>query len=143
MPWAVTSLGVVARAAGVPSGLVLATLALPGFAPELDHVVRLRDEAAALLAEAEVSDAALRVPEVGEWVPAESVPAATLELLRRQGLVDERVTERSRKRRVLVALRPPDAALAGARAANQRAALDLLLELGSADSAAALARTPT
>lgn len=140
MPWAVTSLGVVARAAGVPSGLVLATLALPGFAPELDHVVRLRDEAAALLAEAEVSDAALRVPEVGEWVPAESVPAATLELLRRQGLVDERVTERSRKRRVLVALRPPDAALAGARAANQRAALDLLLELGSADSAAALAR---
>ncbi len=139
-PWAVTALGVVARASGVPSGLVLATLTPPGFAPELDHLARLRDEAAGLLAEPDVAGSLAGAPAIGEWVPAESVPAATLELLRRQGLVDERVAERPRLRRVLVPVRGPDAALAGARSGNQRAALELLLELGSADSAAALAR---
>lgn len=140
MPWAVASLGVVARTAGVPAGLVLATLALPGFAPALEHLVRLRDEAAGLLAEAGLADGASGAPRPGEWVAAESVPAASLELLRRQGLVDERAVERSRMRRVLVPLREPDDDLTGARGANQKAALELLLELGSAESAAALAR---
>lgn len=135
-PWALTAVDVVARSSGLPSGLVLATLALPGLAPELAHVVRIHPEAAELLAEEGVA-AQL---ELGEWVAAETVPAAVLELLRRQGLVDERVSERQRTRRVLVPVSAPDAALAAKRSSNQRAALELLLELGSADSAAALAR---
>lgn len=135
-PWALTAIDVVARTSGLPSGLVLATLALPGFAPDLEHVVRAHPEAAELLVEEGMSG----LPELGEWLPADAVPASVLDLLRRQGLVDERVAERLRTRRVLVPVAAPDAGLAAKRSANQRAALELLHEVGSAESAAALAR---
>ena len=122
----------VARGSGVPPGLVLATLGVPGLGLELAHEVRLHETPAARELFGGV--------EPGAWVPAERVGAKELEHLRSQGLVDEAVRVVRPTRRVLVPLRGPDDGLEGARLSNQRAALGRLLELGEAESAAALAR---
>jgi primosomal protein N' len=122
----------IARGTGLPQGLVLATLGVPGVNPELTHEVMLHASPAA---EELFGD----LP-VGEWFPAERVDARELEHLRAQGLVDEAVRVVRPTRRVLVPLRRADDDLAGQRQANQRAALVRLLELGEAESAAALAR---
>ncbi len=146
-PWAARAIDSVARSSGVPAGLVLATLALPGLAPDLDHQVRLHQDAPELLGAEVASDPTLAgaAPtggwaRPGEWMPADDVPAAALDVLRKQGLVDERLAERARTKRVLVPLHAADQGLSGKRADNQRAALALLWEVGFADSAAALAR---
>lgn len=122
----------IARGTGLPQGLVLATLGVPGVNPELTHEVMLHASPAA---EELFGD----LP-VGEWFPAERVDARELEHLRAQGLVDEAVRVVRPTRRVLVPLRRADDDLAGQRQANQRGALVRLLELGEAESAAALAR---
>lgn len=123
-----------AREHGVPEGLVLASAAPPGLHPELDHRVRVHPEAREI-----VQEAARSVP-IDAWIDAAGLPAETLELLRRQGLVDERALPVLPKRRVLVPLRPPDEGLDGARREAQRVALARLHDVERADSAAALAR---
>ncbi len=121
----------IARGAGVPSGLVLATLGVPGLNPELEHDVLLRPETGADL---------LGDLPAGEWLPAERVDAKLLEMLRSQGLLDEAVRVRRQTRRVLVPVKPPDDRLEGPRSINQRLALERLWELEEAESAAYLAR---
>ncbi len=122
----------VARATGVPQGLVLATLGVPGLAVDLAHEVKLHGSPAA----AELFGDAR--PDV--WLPADRVGARELEQLRSQGLVDEAVRVVRPTRRVLVPRRPPDEGLEGKRQENQRRALERLHELGEAESATALAR---
>lgn len=133
-PDALAAIARLARAHGVPEGLVLASAAPPGLHPDLDHRVRVHPEAGDIVAGSEQ-----RV-KVDTWLDAAVVPAETLELLRRQGLVDERALPVMAKRRVLVPLRPADGGLDGARREAQRVALALLQGLEHADSAAALAR---
>ncbi len=127
----------VARNSGVPAGLVLATLNPPGLQQELDHEVRLPREGEGLLRA--LGHEPPREAADGAWFAAALVPAKALEELRRQGLVDERAHPSVLMRRVLVPARPPDDDLEGARRLAQRMALERLLELGEADSAAALA----
>ena len=122
----------VARATGVPAGLVLATLGVPGLTPELAHEVRLHEAPAAAELFGELP--------TGRWLPGERLGAKELDVLRAQGLVDEAVRVVRHTRRVLVPRRRADADLDGERRANQRRALERLHALGEADSAAALAR---
>lgn len=122
----------IARGTGLPQGLVLATLGVPGLGLELTHEVRLHETPAA--------DELFGDLEPGAWLPAERVGAKELDHLRSQGLVDEAVRVVRPTRRVLVPRRRPDEGLDGQRQASQRAALGRLLELGEAESAAALAR---
>ena len=121
----------IARGAGVPAGLVLATLGVPGLNPELVHDVLVRGSTGAELLGDLPRD---------EWLPAERVEAKALELLRTQGLLDEAVRIKRQTRRVLVPSRQPDDGLEGPRSINQRLALERLWELEEAESAAALAR---
>ncbi len=130
-PGQVKGVDSIARGAGVPAGLVLATLGVPGLNPDLEHEVNLRPEAGPELRGG--------LP-VGEWLPAERVEARLLDMLRAQGLVDEAVRVRRPSRTVLVPRRQPDDGLEGPRSINQRLALERLWELEEADSAAALAR---
>jgi len=133
----------IARGAGAPAGLVLATLGLPGLAQELEHEVRLQGGAPIKGPPAEIEELLSHLPQAargGDWVGAPEVEGKALELLRRQGLVDERVRVRVKTKRALVPLRPPDDALEGPRRINQRLALERLHELEQVDSAAALAR---
>lgn len=133
---ALQAIGRMARASGVPSGTVLATLNPPGLNPELAHKVRIRPEAEGALAERAEGER----PPVDRWLAAASLEAPLLEFLRQQGLIDERAEERPRTRRMLVPLRGVDDGLGGARRERQRTALELLVELGSIESAAQLAR---
>ena len=135
-PAALQALGRMARAVGVPPGLVLATLNPPGLHPELAHGVRLRAEAAGVLEEVAPGES---LP-LERWLDAAAVPGKALEFLRQQGLVDERGVERPRVRRALVPLGEPVEGLEGARREPQRRALERLLELGSVESGAELAR---
>lgn len=123
-----------ARAYGVPEGAVLAAASPPGLHPDLEHRVRVHPEAAEM-----VRDAAPDAP-LDRWGDAATLSATLLELLRRQGLVDERARPIVPTRRVLVPARQPDDDLRGACREAQRAALEHLLAVERADSAAALAR---
>lgn len=136
-PGALSALRRIARAAGVPVGTVLATLNPPGFHPDLVHEVRLRGAAASLLTD--VGSAEDPLP-LETWLDAARLPGKALELLRQQGLVDERGTERPKLQRMLVPLEPSDERLAGARRAAQRQALEQLTAVGSVSSGAQLAR---
>src|SRR5690606_14139489 len=77
----------IARGAGVPSGLVLATLAVPGLSPELLHEVRIPAEHAAQLPD----DGLFSGLAADRWLAAETIDAKRLEMFRSQGLLDERV----------------------------------------------------
>lgn len=123
----------IARGAGVPAGLVLLSLAVPGLSPELLHEVHVSsdlDDAGGLFKDFTS----------GEWAAAGSLDAKRLELFRSQGMLDERVRVIPRTTRVVRALREPDDGLEGARSINQRLALERLIELGEIESGAALAR---
>ena len=152
-PWisAATLQGIaaIARGVGASEGQVIATLGLPGLALELEHDVRLADAVAAGSERSpgpESSAVHELLPDLpegargGAWVPAGEVDGKVLDLFRRQGLLDERVRETVRTRRVLVPVREPDDDLEGPRRINQRLALERLFELEEAESAAALAR---
>lgn len=128
-PGAVAALLRIARYAAVPAGVALATLAPWAFRDTLRHQVRA-------LPGAPVPDL---VADAG-WQSADEVPSERLAWLREQGLVEERVTRVERTVRVLVPLSSPGEDLAGARRANQRAALQRLWDAEWADSAMALAR---
>ena len=122
----------IARGAGVPAGLVLLSLAVPGLSPELSHEVHVSSD---------LKDAGGLFDGVsGEWADAASLDAKRLELLRSQGLLDERVRVVHRTTRVVRPVREPDDGLEGARSINQRLALERLIELGEVESGAALAR---
>src|SRR5690606_34423435 len=126
----------IARGAGVPAGLVLASLSVPGLTPELQHEVRL------------AADSLVQDPDGvlfsglagGAWLAAEALDAKRLQLFRSQGLLDERVRVVPRFERVVKPLREPDDGREGPRRINQRLALERLIELGESDSGAALAR---
>lgn len=126
----------IARGAGVPSGLVLATLAVPGLSPELLHEVRIPAEHAAQLPD----DGLFSGLAADRWLAAETIDAKRLEMFRSQGLLDERVRIVPRYVRVVRPLREPDDDLEGPRRLNQRLALERLIELGECESAAELAR---
>lgn len=134
---ALAALQNMARAAGVPPGTVLSTLNPPGFQIDLLHEVRLRPGAADLLADRSAAEQGLPLD---TWLPAEQVPVQLLDLLRQQGLADERASEQPRLQRMLVPLRQPDDDLEGARREPQRKALAYLTDVGSYPSAAQLAR---
>ncbi len=109
-----------------PAGVVLAGLALSSLRAELEHRVRELDAAGA---------------PPGAWEPASRLEPERTELLREQGLLDERVRPAVPTRRVLtMGDAPGAAALQGAQRARQRAALAWLAQHGEADSGAALAR---
>lgn len=129
-------LDAIARGAGVPAGLVLASLSVPGLATELLHEVRPLAGAVP----GELAEELFGGLDSGDWLAAEGVDAKRLELLRSQGLLDERVREVPRYVRVVRALREPDDGLEGPRRINQRLALERLIEVGESESAAALAR---
>ena len=133
----------IARGAGAPAGLVLATLGLPGLAQELEHEVRLHGGGQPEGSSVDLGDLVSNLPpaaRAGEWVAAAEVEGKALELLRRQGLVDERARVTVKTTRVLVPLQEPDDELEGPRRINQRLALERLFELEQVESAAALAR---
>ncbi len=127
---AVDALKRIARYAAAPTGVVLAGLAPTGFHQALRWEVRAA-QGAGLLAAGLSAD---------EWTDAAAVNVELLELLRSQGLLDERVEAELRTVRVVVPRALADEALEGARRANQRAALEHLWSVEQADSAAALAR---
>ncbi len=111
----------------VPLGMVLKDLLPTGLSAELRHEVR-----AHMILAGEPLDTV--------WTDAVHVPLARLELYRRQGALEERVSPIPKRVSCLVPLKEGDAALDGAPRANQRRALAHLWDLGSAESAAALAR---
>lgn len=127
---AVDALRRIARYAAAPMGVVLASLAPAGFHEPLRWLVRATAGAGTL--------AQSLVPE--GWTDAVAVPAEELELLRGQGLIDERVERVTPTVRVLVPTRQADSALDGAQRANQRVALARLWDLERVASAAELAR---
>lgn len=110
-----------------PLGLLLATLLPTGLSDALEHEIRP-------LAGADVPDL------TANWQPAASLPGTTLDLYRRQGLLEERVRVVEATQRVLRAIKGADDAISGARQANQRQALEVLWSFDWVDSAAALAR---
>lgn len=139
-PAAIRAIDRMARSAGVPAGLVLATLNPPGLRQELIHSVRVRSGGGELAAELlHLLVGATPLPSEA-WVDAATVPAAALEMLRAQGLLDERGEPKPRLTRVLVATRAVDDGLTGAKRAAQRTALEELTRAGSVASAAELAR---
>lgn len=109
-----------------PPGVVLAGLSLSSLRAELEHEVRELDAADG---------------RPGPWRPGERLDPERTELLREQGLLEERVRPAVPTRRVLVVGEPPPgASLHGARRERQRAALAWLAEHGEAASGAELAR---
>ncbi|MDZ7800798.1 MAG: hypothetical protein U5K81_08425 [Trueperaceae bacterium] len=109
-----------------PPGVVLASLGLPGLRLPLRHRVRTLDQDA---------------PAAGSWQDAAALDPERRDLLRDQGLLDERVEIATPTRTVLRPGRTPqEGELDGASRARQRAALAQLRADGEAESAAALAR---
>ncbi|MBS3967718.1 MAG: primosomal protein N' [Truepera sp.] len=106
-----------------PAGTVLADLLPTGLSETLSHEVR------ALLG-------VTGVPIGREWFPAVGLKPGQLELYRRQGLIEERVSVLQPTATRLTACRDVDAALSP----KQRKALEALQALGLAISAAAVAR---
>jgi primosomal protein N' (replication factor Y) len=113
---------------GAPPGVVLSTLVPVGLRDELIHEVSAVEGVESLA-----------LP-IGDWVPASTLGSAELDLYRRQGMIRERVRPLERTVSRLVSERPGDGGLRGRAQANQLTALELLERLGSASSAAELAR---
>lgn len=122
-PVAITTLQKVAEHTLAPAGTVLADLLPTGLSEALSHEVR-------------ALPGVTGVPIGTEWLPAAQLKPGQLELYRRQGLIAERVRPVAPTVMRLVARREADAALSP----KQRLALDTLWALGSAVSAAAVAR---
>lgn len=127
-PGAVPALADLAGYAGVPQGVLLATLLPGGFREEVSYEVRA------------VPGAAVADIPADTWLDGADVDPEALALWRDQGLIHERVGIREATHQVLAPLREADDALSGEPRANQRAALAWLWEQGQAASGAALAR---
>ncbi len=122
-----------------PAGMVLANLLPVGLGVPLVHQVRVLADI-----DGEVSSAVAGRPADAStpstWQDAAALPLGRLELLRRQGLLDERAFVPQETVRRLVPLREGEGDLDGAPRAGQRRALAHLWTLGTSQSAAALAR---
>ncbi|MDZ7707757.1 MAG: hypothetical protein U5J97_07670 [Trueperaceae bacterium] len=115
-----------ARRTVCPAGVVLAGLALSSLRADLEHEVRELDAAGG---------------PAGPWGPGERLDPERTEMLRGQGLLEERVRPAVPTHRVLtVGETPPADALQGPQRARQRSALAWLAEHGEVESGAALAR---
>ena len=119
-------IGRVAQHTCSPAGTVLANLLPTGLNEPLLHEVRALAEVEAVPSE--------------RWTDAARVPPRELDLLRRQGLLEERVRPQVKQVQVLEPRRRADDALSGKPQANQRRALSALWRLEHAESAAALSR---
>ena len=108
-----------------PEGTVLANLLPTGLHDPLVHEVRALAEVA-------------RVPE--RWTDVAQVPPADLDLLRRQGLLEERVHVAVKQVQMLEPRKRVDDDLSGKPRANQRRALEVLWDFERVESAAALSR---
>lgn len=128
LPDAIPALADLAAYAGVPQGVLLATLLPGGFRDEIRYRVRAVEGAG-------VADIA-----ADTWIDARDVDPAALALWRDQGLIHERIERVMPTTQVLAAVREPDEKLAGKPQQNQLAALDHLRSHGDAASGAALAR---
>ena len=125
---AVPALAELAAYAGVPQGVLLATLLPGGFREDLLYRVRAVAEGAAGTLPAD------------RWVDARDLDPGELQLWREQGSIYERIEVVRPVTQVLAALRAEDEELQGAPRENQRTALAWLHEHGAAESGAALAR---
>ncbi len=119
-------IGRVARHTCAPEGTVLANLLPTGLSEPLLHEVRALAEVDAVPSE--------------RWTDAARLSSAELDLLRRQGLLAERVRVTVKQVQVLEPRRRADDALSGKPQANQRWALEVLWRFEHAQSAAALSR---
>lgn len=124
-----------AERCAVPIGVSVAAFSAAGLKGPWRHLVRRGDATPVELFGTEG-----RALADGGWHDAADLDAELLDTWRRHGLIEERVEEVLPHDRRLVALRPADASLAGAQRAAQRQALAWLVEQGSCESAAALAR---
>jgi primosomal protein N' (replication factor Y) (superfamily II helicase) len=131
-----TMLAAQAARCAVPIGVSVATGGPPGLRGPWRHEVR-RDAATPPELLGGTGTVALGAD---AWQDADALDPALLDDWRRHGLVHERVTAVEPLERRLVALRPADADLSGARREAQRIALAWLAAEGSSDSAASLAR---
>jgi primosomal protein N' (replication factor Y) (superfamily II helicase) len=138
-PWVLASvrrmLAAQAARAVAPPGVALATMLAAGLHDEPCHEIRRVPgvEASALGEHGEGLAA-------DDWHDAADLPRETIALWRDHGLVRERVRPRPATVRLLLAVRPADGELSGARRANQRAALAHLEAVGGVGSGAELAR---
>jgi len=119
---ALGTLGRVAAYTCAAPGTVLANLLPTGLHENLVHEVR-----------------SLESLQEG-WRSAAEVPLERLEQGRRQGLLEERVRAQEPLVQVLAPVKRPDKGLAGGPQENQRRALEMLWDLGQAESAAAFSR---
>jgi primosomal protein N' (replication factor Y) len=113
---------------GTPAGPVLSSLCPLGFQDDLLHEVRLAEGV-------EWGELSSTV-----WLPAGGLEMSELEHLRQQGLIHERASLVPRTQSRLVAVAADAGSLKGAARANQRIALEHLIDSPSA-SAAELARS--
>lgn len=123
------------QATATPPGSVLATFVPRGLREELHHEVRL---STAVEPGGELQTALQRLS-AEEWRAVSVLSDEELERLREQGLLIERARLAQKTVTVLAPGEPAGDALAGAQQENQRKALEVLEELGHAESGAALA----
>ena len=125
-PAGLALIGRVAQHTCSPAGTVLANLLPTGLGEPLLHEVRALAQVDAVPSE--------------RWTDAARMPPRELDLLRRQGLLKERVRPQVKQVQVLEPRRRADDALRGKPQANQRRALEALWRAEHAESAAALSR---
>jgi primosomal protein N' (replication factor Y) len=117
-----------AQITATPAGLVLSTIVKSGLNSPLNHAIRAVDnvDLEALTAET--------------WRPVDALEPRLVDLWRKQGLIEERITVRPHLVRVLEVLKSPDEALSGKRQSRQLKALNHLLEKGRVESVRELAK---
>ncbi|MEM7735058.1 MAG: hypothetical protein AAF267_04640 [Deinococcota bacterium] len=131
-PNAVQLIDALAEHSLTPAGLVLRDLLPVGLSVNLQHDVRLVEGATlGVSSHAELTT---------DWQPSETINPSELDFLRRQGVLLERASIIPDTVQQLVPRKPADDALDGKSKANQRRALDYLLDTRAMDSAAALSR---
>lgn len=119
-----------AEYSAVPRGVVLKQLLAVGLDIDLEHKVRT------------FKNVELAEP-INKWQPATECDLELLDFYRRQGLLEERVRLLEKSQQVLIPLEflaEAEKNLAGKQYQNQRRALEVLWEVGSVESAAALSR---
>ena len=117
-----------AETTATPAGLVLTTLVKSGLNSPLNHAIRA------------VKDVDLESLSADTWRNVDSVEPRLVDLWRKQGLIEERITLQPHVVRVLEVLKPPDEGLSGKRQSRQLRALNHLVDAGRVDSVKDLAK---